>query len=48
MSIERIGGFTLTVHDRLRRRWERGVYMGDDSTNPAAVSRQQQLERRFT
>ena len=28
---------TLTVRDPLKRSWERGVYMGADSTNQEAV-----------
>jgi hypothetical protein len=47
MSIERIAGFTVTVQERPRRRWERGVYTGDDSPYPA-VARQRLLERRVT
>jgi len=39
MEIERIGRMTLTVRDPLKRTWERGVYMGADSTNPEAVKR---------
>ena len=29
----------LTVRDPLKRTWERGIYMGADSTNPEAVKR---------
>jgi hypothetical protein len=29
----------LKVSDPLKRTWERGVYMGADSTNPDAVKR---------
>jgi hypothetical protein len=32
-EIERIGRMSLTVSDPLRRTWERGVYLGMDSTN---------------
>jgi 2-keto-4-pentenoate hydratase/2-oxohepta-3-ene-1,7-dioic acid hydratase in catechol pathway len=39
IEIERIGRMTLNVVDPLKRRWERGVYMGPDSTNPEAVRR---------
>jgi 2-keto-4-pentenoate hydratase/2-oxohepta-3-ene-1,7-dioic acid hydratase in catechol pathway len=39
IEIERIGRMSLTVDDPLRRRWERGVYMGSDSTHPDAVRR---------
>ena len=30
---------TVKVRDPLKRTWERGVYMGSDSTNPDAVKR---------
>ena len=36
-ELERIGKMTLNVVDPLKRSWERGVYMGADSTNPEAV-----------
>jgi 2-keto-4-pentenoate hydratase/2-oxohepta-3-ene-1,7-dioic acid hydratase in catechol pathway len=39
IDIEGIGEMTLTVADPLHRAWERGVYMGRDSTNHAAVRR---------
>jgi 2-keto-4-pentenoate hydratase/2-oxohepta-3-ene-1,7-dioic acid hydratase in catechol pathway len=39
IEIEKIGRMTLKVADPLKRRWERGVYMGADSTNPEAVRR---------
>jgi 2-keto-4-pentenoate hydratase/2-oxohepta-3-ene-1,7-dioic acid hydratase in catechol pathway len=39
IEIERIGRMTLTVTDPLKRQWERGIYMGADSTNPEAVRR---------
>jgi 2-keto-4-pentenoate hydratase/2-oxohepta-3-ene-1,7-dioic acid hydratase in catechol pathway len=32
-EIDRIGRMSLTVSDPLGRSWERGVYLGDDSTN---------------
>ncbi len=38
-ELERIGKMTLNVVDPLKRSWERGVYMGADSTNPEAVRR---------
>ncbi len=37
--IERIGSMRLDVVDPLRRRWERGIYMGQDATNHEAVRR---------
>jgi len=39
IEIEKIGRMTLKVVDPLKRQWERGVYMGEDSTNPEAVRR---------
>jgi hypothetical protein len=39
IEIDRIGRMSLTVADPLKRGWERGIYMGADSTNPEAVKR---------
>jgi 2-keto-4-pentenoate hydratase/2-oxohepta-3-ene-1,7-dioic acid hydratase in catechol pathway len=39
IEIEKIGRMALDVRDPLKRTWERGVYMGADSTNPEAVRR---------
>lgn len=39
ISIERIGEMSLNVFDPLHRSWERGIYMGEDSTNHDAVRR---------
>lgn len=39
IEIQKIGKMSLSVADPLRRNWERGVYMGQDSTNPEAVKR---------
>jgi 2-keto-4-pentenoate hydratase/2-oxohepta-3-ene-1,7-dioic acid hydratase in catechol pathway len=39
IEIQNIGKMTLNVSDPLKRKWERGVYMGSDSTNPEAVKR---------
>ena len=39
IEIEKIGRMSLTVRDPLKRVWERGVYMGANSTNPEAVQR---------
>ncbi|HTS41122.1 MAG TPA: fumarylacetoacetate hydrolase family protein [Xanthobacteraceae bacterium] len=39
IEIQHIGKMTLKVSDPLKRKWERGVYMGVDSTNPEAVKR---------
>jgi 2-keto-4-pentenoate hydratase/2-oxohepta-3-ene-1,7-dioic acid hydratase in catechol pathway len=39
IEIQNIGKMALTVRDPLKRTWERGIYMGIDSTNPDAVKR---------
>jgi 2-keto-4-pentenoate hydratase/2-oxohepta-3-ene-1,7-dioic acid hydratase in catechol pathway len=39
IEIDKIGRMQLSVVDPLKRTWERGVYMGADSTNPEAVRR---------
>jgi 2-keto-4-pentenoate hydratase/2-oxohepta-3-ene-1,7-dioic acid hydratase in catechol pathway len=39
IEIQNIGKMALKVSDPLKRKWERGVYMGADSTNPEAVKR---------
>jgi 2-keto-4-pentenoate hydratase/2-oxohepta-3-ene-1,7-dioic acid hydratase in catechol pathway len=39
IEIASIGRMSLTVTDPLKRRWERGIYMGADSTHPEAVKR---------
>ncbi|HEV2300277.1 MAG TPA: fumarylacetoacetate hydrolase family protein [Stellaceae bacterium] len=39
IEIEKIGRMSLKVSDPLKRQWERGIYMGADSTNPEAVRR---------
>lgn len=39
IEIQRVGKMTLKVSDPLKRKWERGIYMGADSTNPDAVKR---------
>ncbi|MDB5408542.1 MAG: fumarylacetoacetate hydrolase family protein [Rhodospirillales bacterium] len=39
IEIQGIGKMALDVTDPLKRTWERGVYMGADSTNPEAVKR---------
>jgi 2-keto-4-pentenoate hydratase/2-oxohepta-3-ene-1,7-dioic acid hydratase in catechol pathway len=38
-QIRGIGAMRLDVRDPLRRTWEKGIYMGPDSTNPEAVRR---------
>jgi len=39
MLVHGIGEFAVTVRDPLKRSWERGIYMGADSTNHDAVRR---------
>jgi 2-keto-4-pentenoate hydratase/2-oxohepta-3-ene-1,7-dioic acid hydratase in catechol pathway len=39
IEIQNIGRMSLKVADPLKRTWERGVYMGADSTNADAVKR---------
>ena len=38
-EIHGIGRMRLSVRDPLKRKWEKGIYMGADSTNPEAVRR---------
>ncbi len=38
-EIHGIGRMRLSVRDPLKRSWEKGIYMGPDSTNPDAVRR---------
>src|SRR5512134_3538022 len=38
-EIHGIGRMRLSVRDPLKRTWEKGIYMGPDSTNPEAVRR---------
>ena len=39
IEIQNIGRMSLGVADPLKRSWERGIYMGADSTHPDAVTR---------
>ena len=39
IKIHDIGEMELNVSDPLKRSWERGIYMGEKSTNPEAVRR---------
>ena len=39
MQIHGIGRMQVKIHDPLKRSWERGVYMGADSTHHGAVKR---------
>jgi len=41
-ELEQIGRMAIHVRDPLKRQWERGVYMGADSTNPEARRARQQ------
>ena len=38
-EIHGIGRMRLDVRDPLKRKWEKDIYMGADSTNPEAVRR---------
>ena len=38
-EIQHIGRMRLNVRDPLKRTWEKGIYMGADSTHPEAVKR---------
>ena len=38
-EIQGVGRMRLQVRDPLKRTWEKGIYMGADSTNPEAVKR---------
>jgi 2-keto-4-pentenoate hydratase/2-oxohepta-3-ene-1,7-dioic acid hydratase in catechol pathway len=38
-EIHGVGRMRLSVRDPLKRTWEKGIYMGADSTNPEAVRR---------
>ena len=44
MEVHGIGRFSVTVRDPLKRTWERGIYMGADSTNHEAVLRHRPQE----
>ena len=39
IEVQHVGRMALNVVDPLKRSWERGIYMGADSTNPEAVKR---------
>jgi hypothetical protein len=39
IEVQGIGKMALKVADPLKRTWDRGVYMGVDSTHPEAVKR---------
>jgi hypothetical protein len=38
-EIHGIGRMRLSVRDPLKRSWDKGIYMGADSTNPEAIKR---------
>jgi len=42
--IHGIGRMSLKVEDSLKRSWERGIYMGQDSVNHEAVRRNRPQE----
>jgi len=44
IEVEHVGRMRLNVVDPLKRSWERGIYMGADSTNPEAVKRHRPAE----
>jgi hypothetical protein len=44
MLIHGIGRFSVSVEDPLKRTWERGIYMGQDSVNHEAVRRNRPQE----
>ena len=44
IEIQNIGKMKLKVSDPLKRKWERGIYVGVDSTNPDAVTRRRPPE----
>src|SRR5262249_62390877 len=44
-EIQHIGRMRLTVRDPLNRTWEKGIYMGADSTNPEAIKRNRPAAR---
>jgi len=39
IEVQGVGRMSLKVKDPLKRTWERGIYMGVDSTNPEAIKR---------
>jgi len=38
IEVEKVGRMTIKVHDPLKRTWDRGIYMGADSTNHEAIA----------
>ena len=45
LEIHGIGRMRLDVRDPLKRTWEKGIYMGPDSTNPEAIKRNRPAAR---
>jgi len=45
LDIRGIGSMQLHVRDPLKRSWEKGIYMGADSTNPEAIKRNRPQQR---
>jgi 2-keto-4-pentenoate hydratase/2-oxohepta-3-ene-1,7-dioic acid hydratase in catechol pathway len=48
IEIQGIGRMAIYVADPLKRQWERGVYMGVDSTHPEAVKRNRPRDQPVT
>lgn len=48
IEIQGIGRMAINVQDPLKRSWERGIYMGPNSTNPLAVARAREEAERGT
>ncbi|MDE2969215.1 MAG: fumarylacetoacetate hydrolase family protein [Chloroflexota bacterium] len=44
IEIQDIGRMTIHVSDPLKREWERGIYMGENSTHPDAVRAREQQQ----
>ncbi len=44
IEIQNIGAMTIHVSDPLKREWERGIYMGENSTNREAVRLREQQQ----
>ena len=47
IEIEGFGAMELDVVDPLRRSWGKGIYLGEDSTNPAAPGSAGRLQERL-
>jgi 2-keto-4-pentenoate hydratase/2-oxohepta-3-ene-1,7-dioic acid hydratase in catechol pathway len=42
IEVEKVGRMSVRVRDPLKRSWERGIFMGEGSTNPEAVRRRRE------